>query len=176
MEGKLKSLPNHRATYSDWIDHLTTIFTDVRLKNFIEMRGADGGPSQNVTALAAMWVGLLYDSDSLGNVFNLVKALDWQSVNELSIDVCKYGMNARINDKTLWEFGEEVLNIAQSGLQNRGSAYGIKDETLFLMPLLERVSKKQSLSSQLVNKFDSKWKNNFSTFYDDFNFYHGLRN
>ena len=176
MEGQLKSLPNQRATYSDWIDHLTTIFTDVRLKNFIEMRGADGGPSQNVTALAAMWVGLLYDSDSLDNVFNLVKALDWQSVNELSIDVCKYGMNATINDKTLWEFGEEVLNIAQSGLQNRGLAYGIKDESLFLMPLLERVSKKQSLSSQLANKFDSKWKNNFSTFYDDFNFYHGLRN
>ena len=176
MQGQLKSLPNHRATYSDWIDHLTTIFTDVRLKNFIEMRGADGGPSQNVTALAAMWVGLLYDSDSLDNVFNLVKALDWQSVNELSIDVCKHGMNATINDKTLWEFGEEVLNIAQSGLQNRGSAYDIKDETLFLMPLLERVSKKQSLSSQLANKFDSKWKNNFSTFYDDFNFYHGLRN
>jgi len=176
MQGQLKSLPNHRATYSDWIDHLTTIFTDVRLKNFIEMRGADGGPSQNVTALAAMWVGLLYDSDSLDNVFNLVKALDWQSVNELSIDVCKHGMNAKINDKTLWEFGEEVLNMAQSGLQNRGSAHDIKDETLFLMPLLERVSKKQSLSSQLANKFDSKWKNNFSTFYDDFNFYHGLRN
>ena len=142
MQGQLKSLPNHRATYSDWIDHLTTIFTDVRLKNFIEMRGA----------------------------------LDWQSVNELSVDVCKNGMNAKIKDKTLWEFGKEVLNIAQSGLQNRGSAYDIKDETLFLMPLLERVSKKQSLSSQLVNKFDSKWKNNFSTFYDDFNFYHGLRN
>ena len=176
MEGQLKSLPNHRATYSDWIDHLTTIFTDVRLKNFIEMRGADGGPSQNVTALAAMWVGLLYDSDSLGNIFNLVRTLDWQSVNELSVDVCKYGMNATINDKTLWEFGEEVLNIAQSGLQNRGMAYGIKDESLFLMPLLEQVSKKQSLSSQLANKFDRKWKNNFSTFYDDFSFYHGLRN
>ena len=85
-------------------------------------------------------------------------------------------MNAKINDKTLWEFGEEVLNIAQKGLQNRGLAYGIKDESLFLMPLLERVAKKQSLSSQLANKFDSKWKNNFSTFYDDFNFYHGLRN
>ena len=85
-------------------------------------------------------------------------------------------MNAKINDKTLWEFGEEVLNMAQSGLQNRGSAHDIKDETLFLMPLLERVSKKQSLSSQLANKFDRKWKTNFSTFYDDFNFYHGLRN
>ena len=141
-----------------------------------EMRGADGGPSHNVTALAAMWVGLLYDSDSLDNVFNLVKAFDWQSVNELNIDVCKYGMNATINDKTLWEFGEEVLNIARSGLQNRALAYGVKDESLFLKPILELVSKKQSLSSQLANKFDTKWKNNFSTFYDDFNFYHGLRN
>ena len=155
MEGQLKSLPNQRATYSDWIDHLTTIFTDVRLKSFIEMRGADGGPSHNVTALAAMWVGLLYDSDSLDNVFNLVKAFDWQSVNELNIDVCKYGMNATINDKTLWEFGEEVLNIARSGLQNRALAYGVKDESLFLKPILELVSKKQSLSSQLANKFDT---------------------
>ena len=161
MEGQLKPLPNQRATYSDWIDHLTTIFTDVRLKNFIEMRGADGGPSQNVTALAAMWVGLLYDSDSLDFVFNLVKALDWQSVNELSTDVCKHGMNAKINDKTLWEFGKEVLNIAQSGLQNRGSAYDIKDETLFLMPLLERVSKKQSFSSQLVNNLTANGRTIF---------------
>ena len=85
-------------------------------------------------------------------------------------------MNATINDKTLWEFGEEVLNIARSGLQNRALAYGVKDESLFLKPILELVSKKQSLSSQLANKFDTKWKNNFSTFYDDFNFYHGLPN
>ena len=109
-------------------------------------------------------------------MFNLVKGLDWQSVNELNIDVCKYGMNAKINDKTLWEFGEEVLKIAQSGLQNRGLTHSGKDESVFLLPLLEQVSRRQSLSSQLVNKFDSKWKNNFSTFYDDFNFYHGLRN
>ena len=109
-------------------------------------------------------------------MFNLVKALDWRSVNELSIDVCKYGMDATINDKTLWEFGEEVLNIAQIGLKNRGSAYDIKDESLFLTPLLEQVSKRQTLSGNLANKFESKWKNNFSSFYDDFNFYRGLGN
>ena len=176
MEGQLKSFPNHRATYSDWIDHLTTIFTDVRLKNFIEMRGADGGPSQNVTALAALWVGLLYDSDSLDDIFNLVKALNWQSVNELNIDVCKMGMNANINNKTLWELGEEVLNIAQKGLKNRCLTQGIEDESLFLAPLFEQVSKRQTLSSNLANKFESKWKKNFSSFYDDFNFYHGLGN
>ena len=176
MGGQLKSLTNQRVTYSDWIDHLTTIFTDVRLKNFIEMRGADGGPSQNVTALAALWVGLLYDSDSLDDIFYLVKDLNWQSVNELNIDVCKMGMNANINDKTLWELGEEVLNIAQTGLKNRCLAQGIEDESLFLTPLLEQVSKRQTLSSNLVNKFENKWKNNFSSFYDDFNFYHGLRN
>ena len=98
------------------------------------------GAEPNVTALAAMWVGLLYDSDSLDNVFNLVKALDWQSVNELNIDVCKYGMNATINDKTLWEFGEEVLNMHER-ITKSSSAYGIKDESLFLMPILELVSK-----------------------------------
>ena len=176
MRGNLKSMPNERATYSDWIDHLTTIFTDVRLKNFIEMRGADGGPSQNVTALAALWVGLLYDNEALGNIFDLVKTLTWQSVNKLNVDVCRLGMNAAINNKNLWAFGEEVLDIAQSGLRNRSLALGIKDESLFLMPLLEQISKKGTLASQLANKFDRKWKSNFSTFYDDFNFYHGLRN
>ena len=86
------------------------------------------------------------------------------------------GMNANINNKTLWELGEEVLNIAQKGLKNRCLAKGIEDESLFLIPLLEQVSKRQTLSSNLANKFESKWKNNFSSFYDDFNFYRGLRN
>ena len=140
------------------------------------MRGADGGPSKNVTALAALWVGLLYDNESLENVFNLVKTLTWQSVNKLNVEVCKMGMNATINNKTLWSFGEEILDIAQSGLRNRSQALGFKDESLFLMPLLEQIEKKSTLASQLGNKFDRKWKNNISTFYDDFNFYHGLQN
>ena len=176
MKGQLKSMPNQRATYSDWIDHLTTIFTDVRLKNFIEMRGADGGPSKNVTALAALWVGLLYDKESLENVFNLVKPFSWQSINNLNNDVCKMGMNATINGKTLWILGEEIMDIAQNGLQKRAVAHGGQDESSFLLPLIELIFKKRTLASELANKFESKWKNNFSTFYDDFNFYHGLRN
>ena len=176
IKGQLEIVPNKRATYSDWIDHLTTIFTDVRLKNFIEMRGADGGPSHNVTALAALWVGLLYDNDSLDNVFKLAKSLNWQSVNQLNVDVCKMGMNATINNKTLWALGEEVLDIAKSGLRNRALALSVKDESFFLMPLLDQIAKKTMLSSQLANKFDSKWKKNFSSFYDDFTFYQGLRN
>ena len=137
-------MPNQRATYTDWIDHLTTIFTDVRLKNFIEMRGADGGPSQNVTALAALWVGLLYDKDSLDNVFNLAKSLNWQSVNQLNVDVCKLGMNATINNKPLWTLGEEVLDIAQSGLRNRALALSMKDESFFLTPLIDQIAKKKA--------------------------------
>ena len=176
IKGQLEIVPNQRATYSDWIDHLTTIFTDVRLKNFIEMRGADGGPSRNVTALAALWVGLLYDNESLDNVFNLVKSLSWQSVSQLNVDVCKMGMNATINNKTLWAIGEEVLDIAESGLRNRALALGVKDESSFLMPLQDQIAKKSTLSSQLAKEFDSKWKKNISTFYDDFNFDHGLRN
>ena len=176
MKGQLKSMPNQRATYSDWIDHLTTIFSDVRLKNFIEMRGADGGPSKNVTALAALWVGLLYDKESLDNVFNLVKPFNWHSINKLNLDVCKMGMNATINDKTLWMLGEEILDIAQIGLRNRALAYGCRDEGVFLLPLIEQISNKRTLASELANKFESKWKNNFSAFYNDFNFYHGLRN
>ncbi len=176
MKGELKSVPNQRATYSDWIDHLTTIFTDVRLKNFIEMRGADGGPRKNVTALAAFWVGLLYDSSSLENIFNLIKPFSWQSVNKLNNDVCKMGMNATINGKTLWILGEEILDIAQNGLRNRVLAHGGKDEGSFLQPLIERISNKRTLASELANKFEIKWKNDFSKFYDDFNFYHGLRN
>ena len=140
------------------------------------MRGADGGPSQNVTALAALWVGLLYDSEALENVFDLVKMLTWQSVNNLNVDVCRMGMNATINNKNLWAFGEEVLDIAQCGLRNRSLALGVKDESLFLTPLLEQISKKSTLATELAKTFDRKWKNNFSTFYDDFNFYYGLQN
>ena len=140
------------------------------------MRGADGGPSQNVTALAALWVGLLYDNEALDNVFNLVKPFNWQSINKLNIDVCKMGMHATINDKTLWILGEEILDIARCGLRNRAVAHGGEDEGSFLIPVIEQISKKRTLASQLAKKFDSKWKKNFSTFYDDFDFYHGLRN
>jgi glutamate--cysteine ligase len=175
IKGQLKTMPNQRATYSDWIDHLTTIFTDVRLKNFIEMRGADGGPSKNVTALAALWVGLLYDNESLDNVFNLVKPFNWQSINKLNIDVCKLGMHATINDKALWILAEEILDIARSGLRNRALAHGGEDEGSFLIPLIEQISKKRTLASQLSFQFDSKWKNKPSKFYYDFNFLQGLR-
>ena len=175
IKGQLKTVPNQRATYSDWVDHLTTIFTDVRLKNFIEMRGADGGPSKNVTALAALWVGLLYDKESLDNVFNLIKQFNWQSINKLNIDVCKKGMDATLNDKSLWIWGEEILDIARSGLRNRALAHGGEDEGAFLIPLIEQISNKRTLANELASKFGSKWKKNVSTFYDDFNFYRGLR-
>ena len=151
IKGQLKTVPNQRATYSDWIDHLTTIFTDVRLKNFIEMRGADGGPSKNVTALAALWVGLLYDKESLENVFNLIKPFNWQSINKLNIDVCKMGMDATLNDKSLWIWGEEILDIARSGLRNRALAHGGEDEGAFLIPLIEQLSNKRTLGNELAN-------------------------
>src|ERR1700751_5113429 len=107
MAGKLPGMPGARATISDWANHISTIFPEVRLKRFLEMRGADCGPCERLAALPAYWVGLLYDDRSLDAAWELVKAWTAGERRQLRAEVAKLGLKAAIA-------GQSVLDLAQA--------------------------------------------------------------
>src|SRR6202030_1874678 len=120
FEGRNNSLPGERPTLSDWANHLSTIFPEVRLKRYLEMRGADGGPWARLPALPAFWVGLLYDDASLDAAWDIAKHWSAHERQSLRDDVPRLGFKARIKDRYLFEIAKECLALAHSGLRRRG--------------------------------------------------------
>src|SRR5256885_8835674 len=136
FEGRNNSLPGERPTLSDWANHLSTIFPEVRLKRYLEMRGADGVPWGRLPALPAFWVGLLYDDESLNAAWDLVRNWNAWERQSLRDDVPRLGFKARIRDQYLFEIARECLAIAHSGLRRRGRAEPPgRDESRHLEPL-----------------------------------------
>ena len=136
LDGKLPALPGEKPTLKDWEDHLTTAFPEVRLKRFLEMRGADGGPWRRLCALPALWAGLLYHQDSLDAAWNI--AADWSMEERLKLreDVPRLGLAAEIRGRTVREIAGEVIELASQGLTDRARLNGAGDnETGFLSPL-----------------------------------------
>src|SRR6185369_9983457 len=125
LEGKLPALPGEKPLESDWVDHLSTAFPEVRLKSFLEMRGADGGPWSRICALPALWVGLLYDQGALDAAWDLVKGWDMEGREALRAGVPKLGLDTPLPKSfnggggTLRDIAGEVLKIAQGGLSAR---------------------------------------------------------
>jgi glutamate--cysteine ligase len=159
MAGRLEQLPGKRATMSDWSDHLTTLFPEVRLKKFLEMRGADGGPWRRLCALPAFWTGLLYDRASLDAAWELAK--DWSDEDRLAVrnDVPTLGLNARIGDRTLLEVARDCFAIAQDGLRRRNQLNsGGEDETIFLESVEEVVASRMTPAEILLRKYENEWR------------------
>ena len=118
--GKNPALPGERPMLSDWANHLSTIFPEVRLKRYLEMRGADGVPWGRLPALPAFWVGLLYDDTSLDAAWDIVKHWNAQERQALRDDVPHLGFKARIRDRYLFEIAKECVALAHAGLRRRG--------------------------------------------------------
>ncbi len=136
LDGKLSILPGARANILDWEDHLSTAFPEVRLKRFLEMRGADSGPWARICALPAFWVGLLYDSDSLAAAWDVAKEWTAEMRDALREDAAHYGLKAKIGKRTVQDVAKEVLAISRAGLQRRAKPGAMAvDETAFLEPL-----------------------------------------
>ncbi len=138
LKGELPALPGERPTMADWEDHLSTAFPEVRLKRFLEMRGADSGPWARICALPAFWVGLLYDDAALEAAWDLAK--DWSRETRLAArdDAARLGLKALIDGRTVRDIALDLLSISRVGLKRRaapGSQYS--DETHFLDPLQE---------------------------------------
>jgi glutamate--cysteine ligase len=158
MAGNLAARPGEAATMGDFSDHMTTAFTDVRLKRFLEMRGADAGRPDMMVAQSALWVGLLYDPASLEAAFKLVSRHPWQEFAALRAQVPALAMNTPWQGGTLRDLGREVLAIANDGLRARGlrNAAG-HDETIFLAPLHEIVAGGPTQAEYWLSRYEKAW-------------------
>ncbi|MEL7686180.1 glutamate--cysteine ligase [Citromicrobium bathyomarinum] len=167
LEGKLSILPGEKPTQSDWWDHLSTAFPEVRLKSFLEMRGADGGPWSRICALPAFWVGLLYDQTALDAAWDVVKDWSMEEREALRNAVPKEGLAARIpGGRTLQDLGKEVLDIARAGLTARGFLNtGGDNETGFLQTLDEIVESGKSPAQRMLDRYHGEWGGDISRVY-----------
>ncbi|GBD48289.1 glutamate--cysteine ligase [Methylopila sp. Yamaguchi] len=158
LAGQLPQLPGERATVADWANHLSTIFPEVRLKRYLEMRGADSGPTGRICALPSFWVGLLYDEQSLDAAWELVKHWTAEERQSLRDDVPREGLKARIRNRSVLEVARDVLALADAGLARRAKVnlFG-DDERIHLAPLLRVVEDEATLAEALLAKFHGSW-------------------
>jgi glutamate--cysteine ligase len=158
LAGRLAALPGERATISDWANHLSTIFPEVRLKRYLEMRGADVGPAARICALSALMVGLYYDPSALDAATDLIKNWSAAERQKLRDDVPRLALGATIAGRGLAEIGREVLSIAHMGLATRArlDAKG-RDEALYLEPLDEFVQTGRVAAQDWIARFEGEW-------------------
>jgi glutamate--cysteine ligase len=158
LAGKLPALPGVKATMKDWADHLTTAFPEVRLKQYLEMRGADGGPWNRLCALPALWVGLLYDDEALDAAWNLVKDFSMTERHALRNGVPMQALKLPFRHGTVRELAHETLKIAAHGLARRGRLNrNGADERIYLEPLLEIVEANQTPAERKLELFHGAW-------------------
>ena len=158
MAGRLPALPGETPTLSDWADHMTTAFPEVRAKTFLEMRGADGGPWKSLCGLPAFWVGLLYDGTALDAAWDLAKDWSAEERQALCTDVAKHGFQARFRTGTVQDLALRALDIAQAGLSaRRAFDKAGNDETGFLQVLHDRAAAGKSPADTLLEDFAGAW-------------------
>jgi glutamate--cysteine ligase len=158
LAGKLAALPGERPTLDDWADHLTTLFPDVRLKRFLEMRGADAGSFAQLWALPALWAGLLYDQEALDGASALIG--DWTEAERQALRdaVPRLGLNTPFRGRTLREVGREMVGLALGGLQRRAQLdQNGEDERKALAPLIETIEEGRSPADHLLSAYHGPW-------------------
>ena len=167
MKGNLTAIPGEIATMQDWEDHLTTIFPEIRLKRFLEMRGADGGPWNMICALPAFWVGLLYDEQALAEAEDLVSS--WSDADRLNmqLNVAEKGLKLQCAGRggkptTMQSLAQDVLKISRGGLQRRGHGEGG-----FLDKLQAIADKGQTQAEDLQFKYNNLWQGNIDPIFVD---------
>jgi glutamate--cysteine ligase len=171
LDGKLSQLPGDRPTIDDWSDHLTTLFPEVRLKRFLEMRGADGGPWRRICGLPAFWVGLLYDETALDAAWDLVKDWSEEERQALRDGVPQHALTTPFRKGTLLDVAREAVAISKIGLKNRArlNSQGA-DETSFLSFAEDTVASARTPADDLLSHYKDAWKGDISKVYRDFAF------
>ena len=172
LKGELPALPGEKPRLSDWNDHLSTAFPEVRLKSFLEMRGADGGPWNRICALPALWVGLLYDQGALDAAWDLVKGWSIEEQQALRDAVPSEGLDAPApGGGTVGDLAPRVLDIAAAGLAARGEVNSMGDnEVGFLEPLRQIVKRGKSPAHDLLDRYEGPWGGDLSKIYDELSF------
>jgi glutamate--cysteine ligase len=172
LAGKLAALPGERPRLSDWNDHLSTAFPEVRLKSFLEMRGADGGPWSRICALPAFWVGLLYNEAALAAAWDEVKHWTLAEQQAIRDAVPKLALNTPLpGGQTLHGLARRILELASGGLKARAryNAAG-DDESGYLDPLHEIVSSGKTLAERMLDKYHGAWNGDLSQVYHELSF------
>ena len=171
LAGKLKQLEGVRPTIDDWSDHLTTLFPEVRMKRFLEMRGADGGRWGSITALPAFWTGILYDEAALEAAWQLVK--DWTAAEReaLRASVPQTALITPFRSSTVGQLARETLRIARLGLKNRARINGRgQDETIYLAPLEVIAGNNRTVADQLLERYRGGWHEDIDHIFEEFAF------
>ncbi|RED17900.1 glutamate--cysteine ligase [Pontivivens insulae] len=173
LKGELPALPGEKPTTADWGDHLTTIFPDVRIKQFMEMRGADAGPWRRLCAMPAFFVGLLYDQSALDAAWDLCKDWTQEERDELRYVAAKDGLKGQFRGEPVQALAARVLQIAQAGLAARGRAGAgglIPDETHFLAALHDIVERGETPADELLARYHGDWQGDLSRIYADYSY------
>ena len=166
LDGRLPALPGELPTLSDWADHMTTVFPEARVKRYIEMRGADCGPLAHLTALPALWVGLIYDQGALDSASDMIRGWTHDTREGLRRAAARDGLAGEHDGIRLNDLAAEVLSVAGAGLAARGrlSADG-QDESCYLAVLRDRVSRGMTAADDLLAKYHGEWQGDLSRIY-----------
>jgi glutamate--cysteine ligase len=158
LDGNLPQLPGEKPTIKDWEDHLSTLFPEVRLKQFLEMRGADMGDEKSVTALSAFWVGLLYDDIALEAAWEMVKPWSREDREFMRREVPRLGLATPYDRTNLYDIAAQAVGIAEAGLVRRGirNAKG-EDESIHMAPLEETIRLAKSPAERWLELYDGEW-------------------
>ncbi len=172
LDGKLSVLPGEKPTKADWTDHLSTAFPEVRLKSFLEMRGADGGSWGRICALPALWVGLLYDDVALDAAWELAKDWSMEEREAMRHAVPREALNAAApGGRSVRDLSKQVLEIAASGLARRARLNSSGDnEVGFLDPLREVVATGRTFADRLLERYHGEWNGDVSRVYEEYSF------
>jgi glutamate--cysteine ligase len=173
LKGKLPALPGETPTLSDWADHLTTAFPEARLKQFIEMRGADGGPWRRLCALPAFWVGLTYDQTALDAARDLFKDWDDETREAWRVEASIHGLQAKVGGQSMHDIAREAVAIAETGLRNRampGAGGMVPDETHFLNALKESIETGKTPADELLDAYNREWDGDLCKIYGEYSY------
>jgi len=169
LAGKLPARPGELPTLSDWDDHLTTLFPEVRLKRFMEMRGADGGPWRRLCALPALWAGLCYDSEALDQAWQLCRDFSAAERNALRLEAPVHGLATPFRGGTLQDIAREVVRIARGGLERRARLDSQdRDERMFLDQLTEIAETGITPAEHLLERYHGPWGGSVDPVFSEF--------
>ena len=169
MDGKLAEVPGGRATLGDWVDHTSTIFPEVRLKQYLEMRGADAGPWTRLCALPALWAGVLYDPAAQAAAWDLCKHWTHEDRAALRTDVTRVGLKATIAGRSVQDVARDMLAIARQGLKNRDRlSAGMVDETGYLAELEDIADTGVTAAERLLELYHGPWAGDASRVFEAF--------
>jgi glutamate--cysteine ligase len=167
LDGKLPQLPGVRPTIKDWENHLSTLFPEVRLKQFLEMRGADMGDRDHVLALSALWAGLLYDQEALDSAADLVSDWTAEERDTLRRETPRTALHTKFRGGTVMDIARLVVDLATDGLRRRRQVVNGDDETIYLRPLEQTLDLGKTQAERWLDKFHGEWAGDLTRIFDE---------